>query len=231
MFEACLPHAAGSRTIKFLFLSVKRDPDNFVREEGTEALIREVYNTVPPSHFLLQVMTEDLDLCRPEGRAHAQYEAKPLLNVMPAGGLRLQIVRSLADMTSTTPADIEALCDLHNDPAQADRMTQKRPRMAHTASTALEQRVLRLLMRYPALVARLDADAHAQLTAPRLPQGEVLMTLLGECGIVSPEVHFGAFVERLRQTPYVETFVGLHTAVLQDDIELESTIPEFDTVV
>lgn len=138
---------------------------------------------------------------------------------MPPGGLRLQIVRGLAEMTGTTPADIEALCGLRSDPAQAGRMTQKRPRVARTAPTALEQKVLRLLMRYPALAARLDADTRTQLTAPELPQGEVLSGLLAECDTAGPEMHFGAFVERLGQTPYAEAFAGLRVAVLNDDIE------------
>jgi len=134
-------------------------------------------------------------------------------------------------MTGTTPADIEALCGLRSDPAQAGRMTQKRPRVARTAPTALEQKLLRLLMRYPALAARLDADARAQLTAPELPQGEVLAGLLAECDAASPEMHFGAFVERLGQTPYAEAFAGLRVTVLEDDIELEPATMEFDSAV
>lgn len=110
-------------------------------------------------------------------------------------------------------------------------MTQKRPRVARTAPTALEQKVLRLLMRYPALAARLDADTRAQLTAPELPQGEVLSGLLTECDAVGPEMHFGAFVERLGQTPYAEAFAGLRVAVLDDDIELEPATQEFDAAV
>jgi DNA primase len=229
--EACLPHATDNKTIKFLFLPPEHDPDTFIREEGTEAFANEVRNAMPLSRFLLQAVTEDLDLRQPEGRARAQYDAKPLLTAMPAGGLRLQIVRGLADMTGTTPADIEALCGLRSDPAHAGRSTQKRPRVARTAPTALEQKLLRLLMRYPALATRLDADARAQLTAPDLPQGEVLAGLLAECDAAGPEMHFGAFVERLGQTPYAEAFAGLRVAVLQDDIEIEPATQEFDVAV
>ena len=103
--------------------------------------------------------------------------------------------------------------------------------MARTAPTALEQKLLRLLMRYPALATRLDADARAQLTAPDLPQGEVLAGLLAECDAAGPEMHFGAFVERLGQTPYAEAFAGLRVAVLQDDIEIEPATQEFDVAV
>jgi DNA primase len=35
--DACLPHAADNRTIRFLFLPSEHDPDSYVREFGTEA--------------------------------------------------------------------------------------------------------------------------------------------------------------------------------------------------
>jgi DNA primase len=44
-------------------------------------------------------------------------------------------------------------------------------------------------------------------------------------------MHFGAFVERLGQTPYAEAFAGLRVAVLQDDIEIEPATQEFDVAV
>ncbi|WP_247365000.1 DNA primase, partial [Ralstonia pseudosolanacearum] len=77
--EACLPHVTDNKIVKFLFLPPEHDPDTFIREEGTEAFAAEVRNAMPLSRFLLQAVTEDLDLRQPEGRARAQYEAKPCL--------------------------------------------------------------------------------------------------------------------------------------------------------
>lgn len=117
--EACLPYVADNKTIRFLFLPAEHDPDSYVREEGTEAFAAQVRDAMPLSRFLLQCVTEEQDLRQPEGRARAQYEAKPLLKAMPPGGLRLQIVRELAEATGTTPAEIEAVCGLGSAGASA----------------------------------------------------------------------------------------------------------------
>lgn len=65
--EACLPHVTDNKIVKFLFLPPEHDPDTFIREEGTEAFAAEVRNAMPLSRFLLQAVTEDLDLRQPEG--------------------------------------------------------------------------------------------------------------------------------------------------------------------
>ena len=67
--EACLPHVADNKTIRFLFLPSEHDPDSYVREEGTEAFAAQVRDAMPLSRFLLQVVTEEQDLRQPEGRA------------------------------------------------------------------------------------------------------------------------------------------------------------------
>ncbi|MFJ4288904.1 DNA primase [Cupriavidus sp. NPDC089707] len=232
--EACLPHVADNKTIRFLFLPAEHDPDSYVREEGTEAFATQVRNAMPLSRFLLQSVTEELDLRQPEGRARAQYEAKPLLQAMPAGGLRLQIVRELADATGTTPAEIEAICGLRSDPARVGRFEKPRPRARRQAPTGLEQRVIQLLMCYPALSARLDEDARALLLDGEGGMGaesEVLTHLVSTCDGLQGEVNFAAFSEQLAQSPYAELYAAARTAVLKEEIEEAPATQEFDAAI
>ncbi|SDC17120.1 DNA primase [Cupriavidus sp. YR651] len=229
--EACLPHIADNKTIRFLFLPAEHDPDSYVREEGTDAFARQVQTAMPLSRFLLQVVTEDQDLRQPEGRARAQYEAKPLLQAMPAGGLRLQIVRELADATGTTPAEIEVVCGLGSDSSRVGRFAQPRPRARRQAPTGLEQRVIQLLMCYPALASRLEPDARALLLDAERPETEVLVHLVEACDGIQGEVNFAAFSEQLAQSPYAEVYAGARTAVLKEDIEEEPATLEFDGAI
>ncbi len=229
--EACLPHVADNKTIRFLFLPAEHDPDSYVREEGTDAFARQVQNAMPLSRFLLQIVTEDQDMRQPEGRARAQYEAKPLLQAMPAGGLRLQIVRELADATGTTPAEIEAVCGLGSDSARVGRFAQPRPRARRQAPTGLEQRVIQLLMCYPSLAARLDEDARALLLDPQRPETEVLAHLVAACDGIQGEANFAAFSEQLAQTPYADVYAGARTAVLKEDIEEALAALEFEGAI
>ncbi|MGO4277531.1 DNA primase [Cupriavidus sp. OV038] len=229
--EACLPHVADNKTIRFLFLPSEHDPDSYVREEGTDAFARQVQTAMPLSRFLLQVVTEEQDLRQPEGRARAQYEAKPLLQSMPAGGLRLQIVRELADATGTTPAEIEAVCGLGSDSSRVGRFAQPRPRARRQAPTGLEQRVIQLLMSYPSLAGRLDADTRALLLDSTRPEAEVLAHLVDACDGLQGAVNFAAFSEHLAQTPYAEVYAGARTAVLKEEIEEEPATMEFDGAI
>jgi len=229
--EACLPHLADNKTIRFLFLPAEHDPDSYVREEGTDAFAAQVRDAMPLSRFLLQSVTEEVDLRQPEGRARAQYEAKPMLQAMPACGLRLQIIRELAETTGTTPAEIEALCGIRSNPALVGRHSQPRPRSKRQAPTGLEQRVLQLLMQYPKLAAQLDGDTRALLLDPERPGGEVLAHLVGSCDAVQGEMTFAAFSEMLAQSPYAEFYAGARAAVLREEIDEEPATHEFEAAV
>lgn len=228
--EACLPYAADNKAIRFLFLPAEHDPDSYVREEGTDAFAAQVRDAMPMSRFLLQSVTEDQDLRQPEGRARAQYEAKPLLQAMPPGGLRLQIVRELAEITGTTPAEIEAICGLGSDAARVGRFDRPRPKARRQAPTGLEERVLQLLMRYPTLAARVDDETRAMLLDGE--QGsEVLAHLLARCDALPAGTNFAAFSEELAQSPFAEVYANVRSAVLREDIDEEAATLELDAAV
>ena len=154
--EACLPQVSDDKTIKFLFLPQEHDPDSFVRERGAEAFEQEIADAMPLSQFLLREVTQEHDLDTPEGRAHAQFEAKPLLQAMTPSSLRLQIVRGLASMTQSTPAEIESLFELSKPVATARRAP---PRQGRPEPVGLELKMLRILVAHPHLALQLDEQA------------------------------------------------------------------------
>lgn len=195
--DACLPHATDNKTLKFLFLPSEHDPDSYIRELGTEAFERQVADAMPLSQFLLKEVSQDHDLSTSEGRARAQFDAKPLLQAMPPSALRLQIVRSLAQLTQTTPAEIEALFELAQPVA---RVKVAPPRTKRTPPMGLERQMIRLLVAYPALATSLDRsalDAIAQL-AP--DNAALLMQLVDACRALGEQANFAALAEQLRAT-------------------------------
>ena len=154
--EACLPQVSDNKTIKFLFLPQEHDPDSFVRERGAEAFEQEIADAMPLSQFLLREVTQENDLDTPEGRAKAQFDAKPLLQAMTPSSLRLQIVRGLANMTQSTPAEIESLFELSKPVATARRAP---PRQGRPEPVGLELKMLRILVAHPHLALLLDETA------------------------------------------------------------------------
>lgn len=125
-----------------------------------------------------------------------QHEARPLLQAMPATALRLQVIRSLAKMTQSTPEEVEGLYGLK---AVAPRPSMRAPgRVSRTAPVELERQAMRILVAQPALATELDADALQALARFSPDGGAMLEELVAQCAQVGAG-GFAALAELLRQ--------------------------------
>lgn len=217
--DACLPHVNDNKVIKFLFLPVEHDPDSYIRELGADAFEVQVQDAMPLSQFFLKEVVGDSDLTSAEGRARAQFDAKPLVQLMAPSSLRLQMVRGLAQLTQTTPAEIESLFELSQPVARA-RIAP--PKSKRNAPVGLERQVMRILVAHPSLAGMLDASILAN-AAKLAPDGAEMLTHLV---IVSQQMgesaNFAALAEHLRAT-------GSDFDALIAEIA-EQTETEFDVV-
>jgi len=210
--EACLPYASDSRSLKFLFLPTEHDPDSYVREHGTSQFEQLVQDATPLSLFLLNEVTERKDLDTAEGRARAQFDAKPFIQSMPPSGLRLQLLRQLAQLTDSTPQELESLFELgQSKPAGRS----PGPAVKRRPPVGLESQVLRLLLAHPAmhdvldskaldLIAQSAPDEGATLravveVAARLPEGASL-AVLSEA-LRAKGVELGSLVAEIASEP------------------------------
>lgn len=193
--EASLPHATDNKVIKFLFLPTEHDPDSFIRELGAEAFEKQVQDAMPLSQFLLKEAVGDNDLNTPEGRARSQFDAKPLLQALPPSSLRLQIVRGLAQLTESTPAEIEALFELAQP---ISRVRAAPPRGKRSPPVGLERQIMKLLVAHPVLAAELDQAALA-MTAQFAPDhAEMLEQLVTMSREMGAQANFAILAEILR---------------------------------
>ncbi|HWU98015.1 MAG TPA: DNA primase [Oxalicibacterium sp.] len=195
--EASLPHAGDNKVIKFLFLPSEHDPDSYIRERGTEAFEKEVHDAMPLSQFLLNQAVGDNDLNTPEGRARTQFDAKPMLQALPPSALRLQIVRSLAQITESTPAEIEALFELAQ-PVSKARVAP--PRGKRTAPVGLERQIMRLLVAHPALAMELDQTAMDAVLHVAPDNAEMLSQLVRTGQELGAHANFATLAELLRSS-------------------------------
>ncbi|UTY57985.1 DNA primase [Massilia sp. erpn] len=215
--EACLPHVSDNKTIKFLFLPAEHDPDSYIREHGAPAFEQQVQEAMPLSQFLLREVAGEHDLGEPEGRARTQFDAKPLLQAMAPSGLRLQIVRGLAGMTQSTPAEIEGLFELAKPVSVARKAP---PRAGRPEPVGLELQLVRHLVAHPALALEIDAaalDAFAALgpsAAERLGQLVQMGCALGQHG------GFAALAQQLKeQGSEYDAIIGEIAAEPESDVE------------
>jgi DNA primase len=195
--DACLPQVSDNKTIRFLFLPQEHDPDSYVREFGGDAFAQEINDAMPLSQFLLREVTTEHDLDTPEGRARVQFDAKPLLQSMTPSALRLQIVRGLANLTESTPAEIEALFEL-SKPVSVARKAP--PRQGRPEPVGLELQMSRILVAHPALALGLDEVALHAFEHFGVEQAERLRQLVELAQALGPNGTFAALSEQLKET-------------------------------
>jgi DNA primase len=195
--EACLPHANDNKIIQFLFLPAEHDPDSFVRERGADAFAQEIRQAMPLSEFLLSEVSHENDLTTAEGRAKTQFDAKPLLQQLPPSSLRLQIVRSLAQMTQSTSAEIEALFELVQ-PVARTKMAPARTK--RSAPVGLERQILRILVAHPSLAMMLNVDLMNQIAETSPDGAEMLRQLVTISQELGEHAKFATLAECLRAT-------------------------------
>ncbi|MES2075571.1 MAG: DNA primase [Pseudomonadota bacterium] len=193
--EACLPHVSDNKTIKFLFLPTEHDPDSYVRANGAEAFEQEIHDAMPLSQFLLKEVCGEHDLNGPEGRARAQFDAKPLLQAMTPSSLRLQIVRGLAQLTQSSPSEIEVLFELAKPVAVARKAP---PRSGRPVPVGLELQIVRHLVAHPPLALDIDEAALASFAYFGAEPAERLAQLVAAGQSLGQHGGFAAFAQHLK---------------------------------
>ncbi|TWI64295.1 DNA primase [Pseudoduganella lurida] len=217
--EACLPHVADDKTLKFLFLPQEHDPDSYIREFGAPAFEQQVHEAMPLSQFLLREVAGEHDLDEPEGRARVQFDAKPLLQAMTPSGLRLQIVRGLASMTQSTPGEIEALFELSKPVATARKAPPKTKRQE---PVGLELKIIRAVVTHPSLALQLDEAALAAFRQFGPEQCEHLVHLVQLAQGLGEHSSFAALAQQLKeQGEEYDAIIGEIAAAPEPDLGTE----------
>lgn len=193
--EACLPHASDSRSLKFLFLPTEHDPDSYVREHGTSQFERLVQDATPLSQFLINEVTEGKDLSTAEGRARAQFDAKPLMQAMPPSALRLQVLRQLAQVTESTPQELEGLFELARSVPTG---RAPGPAVKRKPPAELERQVLRLLLAHPGMHDLLDPQALDLIAASAPDEGMTLRAVVQAAAGLPADASLAVLSEALR---------------------------------
>lgn len=178
--EAALPTAADDKLLSFLFLPPEHDPDTYVRDFGADAFKQEIERALPLSQFLLRELTARVDLTSAEGRARLQMEAKPLLQALPFGALRAQIIRELAQQAQLDAREFAQLAGIRSrwDGGPAGRFhapTSGRK----TEMLDLELRLARDLIAAPATFLALSDEDRVLLTESESLLGELARWLVG----------------------------------------------------
>ena len=155
--ENALESAADNKALAFSFLPPEHDPDSYIREFGQDAFQRFIGQALPLSEYLVQELARRTPPDIAENRSKLIYEAKPLLTRLAAPGLRLQIVRRLAEITQFAPNEVERLCELKSLASKPDQ-TQHR-RRAPRKPPSLARKIGLMLLGRPTLAPQIDTSS------------------------------------------------------------------------
>ncbi len=154
--EAALPVIGDAKRASFAFLPEGEDPDSLVRRGGADAFEAQIGRALPLSRWFVVAVGEGRDLDRAEDRAAMLNEARPLLESMSPGALRMQLLQELAHASRSSAEDIEALFGLR----RWRRLPVRRepPSRQLAAVEGLKPRILQHLLAFPELAREFNAQ-------------------------------------------------------------------------
>jgi DNA primase len=220
--EATLPVIGDDRRASFVLLPESEDPDSLIRDHGADAVESEIGRALSLSQWFLRCVGEGRDLEQPEDRAAMVSAAKPLLESMPTGALRMQLVRALAEAARTPAHDIETLFGLtpwRRLPPRDD--ARKGNGRATKPVESLKQRLLQRLLAFPALAR----EFNAQIAALAVDGDADLDRQLAEvwrAATSAAAAHSGSVLEALSQSDFIADYRALAARDLhgEEDPEL-----------
>ena len=193
--EASLPYVTDNKSIRFMFLPAEHDPDSFLRTYGAEAFEEAIRSAEPFSEFLFREILDGNDLKTLEGRARAQFVAKPLIQAIPPSGLRQHILRKLAQLTHTDEDELL----VHLELAKPNQRRNRAPaRQARAQITGVGRQVIRLLLLFPELVHELEDGEKDAIEQFSEDVASLFSDIVNATYIVGDNANFASLVEYFR---------------------------------
>ncbi len=218
--EVSLPLALDHKPIRFLFLPQGEDPDSSIRAQGAEAFERAVRQAQTLSSFLLGELRARADLATPEGRSALLAVARPHLQRTEAPGLRLQLVKEVAELARVSQEEAEQLLGLVQ--ANAPRPRPAVRRSAPPIAASQERNLLCCVLVKPSLVDELEPallDARATESAA--------LQAIAQWAAEGGEMSQALLIEQFRDSPHAEALFRAQAAALEQSLSEEDSERQF----
>ncbi len=211
--ENALPAMHDGRQVRFIFLPEGEDPDTLVRKVGAEEFNKAVAAAIPLSEFMIEQLSQQVDLRNIDGQAQLVEKVRPLISRMPAGVYRALMVERLAEWSRMKGADLlRVIGQPSNAPATAPKQRPGGTREKQPPS--LLRHAIAMLLQHPALATRLEGPLHF---SPLRQPGVALLVEMIELVRASPHITTASLLEHWRDRPESRHLASL----LQRDILLD----------
>jgi len=220
--EVSLPLAPDHKPLRFLFLPEGEDPDSYVRRHGREAFETLVRQAQTLSGFLLGELRAQSDLVTAEGRSRFLATAKPYVQKIGASGLRLQVLKEVAELGRVSQDEAEHLMELRSAPTYR----QPAPAKSRPPATASQERnLLACVLAKPDLAGAVDVE----LLDGGLPETAALRAIAS----LRPEsaaLSEAALIERFQGTEHADVVFEAQASGLKGEMTAEIAEEQFHQI-
>jgi len=193
--ENSLPQLREGRQIRFVFLPDGQDPDSLVTEQGAKAFEQELANGIALSDFLVDELSQGVDMTTIDGRARLAELAKPLLAKIPEGVYKALLLDHLAESVGLSTAKLEQMIGGAAQGLRSERGGGKRPaRRKGATEPSVVRRAIHLVLNHPEAVQDVDPGRLEKVSRP----GVELLRKLIETLHSEPHLTTAGLLERWR---------------------------------
>ena len=213
--DVALEFIGDDKAVHILQMPGDQDPDEFIREHGKDAFVREAQHAARLSEFLVRALVREAVPNSAEGRARLVHLARAPLSRIHAPLLRAQIAREIARRAQLAPAEVEAQCGL--PPLAVPRGARfSAPARRRPVPSSIEFKLLAIIAPRPEWAARLPLE----LIDAESAEGAALRAIADgvESGAL-PAVGFGLLLEHFRDTPHGDVLAALAEHVASAESE------------
>ena len=216
---------------RFLFLPDGEDPDTLVRQEGQQSFEQRLSNATPLSDFMLQHLSEDLDLSSADGCGRLSEKAKPLISKIEDGVFKDLLVNQLSKMIGLTSSGLQQHIPESNHNTQSNNYNARPASPKHQISMTPTRLAIALLLQYPLLAK--ECEIPEQLITADMPGLKLLIQIhntILQTDANSPSV----LLERWRDTsdaPVINKLMQLNIPEAEKDTQLASLKDAFKNLL
>jgi len=194
--DIMLPELKDGRTARFMFLPEGEDPDSLVRSLGKEGFEQRIESAISLSEFLLQNLTQRVDMTAIDGRARLVDLARPKLTKINNTVFKHMLIRELANRINIPDTELMQL--LGERPLKAGKQSAPTRQSGEPRKLSPVRTAITLLLEQPALA--MQAQETARFRELEEPGISLLVEIL-ELVQQRPNITCGAILEHWRDRP------------------------------
>jgi DNA primase len=210
--NTALPLYLDHKTIDFLFLPNKEDPDSYVNQFGANSFLQLCAEAMPFSDFMLQVISKNINIKTLDGKAQLFDKAQPYINQLPKGNFKQMMAKRMAEIAGIA---------LTTKSTPQKSKSQKLPQSNNPL-----RKLISLLLISPDLCLKMPKDLNLHHLSFK---GVEIIDKIVEIYQANPQIKSAALLEHFRESEYSQ-FLGYlmnmydHLDDVQKDLEFTDLI-------